>query len=95
MKTEALTLRISADLAKSLRRMAKHKGLPTSQVVREAVARYLSPRAEDTPIRQVTARALAVSWKTLPRLTPEEAVELEQEIARARDGLALPESQWE
>ncbi|MGK2963738.1 MAG: ribbon-helix-helix protein, CopG family [Gemmatimonadaceae bacterium] len=95
MKSEALTLRISADLAKNLRKLAKQKGLPTSQVVREAVAKYLSPRVEDSRLRQVTARALAVSWKTLPRLTPEEAAELEREITEARDDFILPQSPWE
>jgi len=95
MKTEALTLRLSASLANSLRKIAKQKGVPKSQVVREAVAKYLSPPAGDSPVREVSARALAASWKTIPRLSPDEATDLGREIAGAREGLVLPPSPWE
>ena len=95
MKDSHLTLRIPADLARALARWARHRGLPKSQLVREAVARYLaasSAPAERLP--QVTARTLAGRWAVLPRLTPEEARDLETDIAAARTGLPPVRTPW-
>jgi Ribbon-helix-helix protein, copG family len=95
MKDSHLTLRIPADLARALARWAKSRGVPKSQLVREAVARYLapsSPPAERPP--SVTARTFAGHWASLPRLTPEEACDLETDIAAARAGLPPVRTPW-
>lgn len=95
MKTDALTLRLSPDLARALRRLAKLKGVPKSQVVREAVAEYVSPSGPTPAAQEISARALALSWPKIPRLTPEEASAFEIEIGNAREGLVLPPAAWE
>ena len=46
---EQLTVRIPRDLARALARRAKARGVPKSQLVREAVARYVTEPAEPTP----------------------------------------------
>ena len=96
MQDSHLTLRLPADLARALARWARSRGVPKSQLVREAVARYFAPStapAERPP--QVTARSLAERWPTMPRLTPEEARGLEADIAAARVALPPARPQWE
>jgi len=95
MKDDHLTLRLPADLARALARWARDHEIPKSQAVREAVARYLAPAptADSTP--RLTARALAVRWPSLPRLTPEEAADLETDIASGRDALPVVRPPWE
>jgi len=69
--------------------------VPKSQLVREAVARYLAPSsapAERPP--RVTARTFAEHWAALPRLTPEEARDLEADIAAARAALPPVRTPW-
>lgn len=95
MKDSHLTLRLPADLARVLARWARSRGVPKSQLVREAVARYLAPSsapAERPP--RVTARTLAERWAALPRLTPEEARDLEADIAAARAALPPGRTPW-
>lgn len=97
MKDEHLTLRIPRDLARALARWARERGVPRSQVVREAVARYLSPRdsTASPPAASVTAADLSRRWARLPRLTPEDAAGLERDIGRSRDSIPGPKSPWE
>jgi hypothetical protein len=95
MKDSHLTLRLPADLARALARLARGRRLPKSQLVREAVTRYLAPSsapAERPP--RVTARTFAERWATLPRLTPEEAANLEADIAAARAALPPARAPW-
>jgi hypothetical protein len=95
MKNAHLTLRLPADLARALARLARGRRLPKSQLVREAVARYLAPSsapAERPP--RVTARTLAERWATLPRLTTEEASALEADIEAARAALPAVRTPW-
>jgi hypothetical protein len=95
MKNSHLTLRLPADLARALARVARGRSVPKSQVVREAVASYLAPssvRTERPP--QVTARAFAERWAALPRLTPDEARDLEADIAAARAALPPVRAPW-
>lgn len=95
MKESHLTLRLSADLARALARFARGRGVPKSQVAREAVARYLAPAAEPaTRPAPVSARAVAARWRALPRLTPQEAGDLESDIQVARAALPAPRSPW-
>jgi hypothetical protein len=95
MKDAHLTLRLSADLARALARLARGRRVPKSQVVREAVAGYLAPAAAPANRPpQVTARTFAERWAALPRLTPEEARDLEADIAAARAALPPVRSPW-
>lgn len=68
--------------------------MPKSQLVREAVSRYLNPDA-DRPAAGLTARALAVQWSGIPRLTPDEASDLDSDIQNARAALPASRSPWE
>jgi len=95
MKDTHLTLRLSADLARALARFARGRGVPKSQIAREAVARYLAPTS--APVerpRGISAAALAERWRALPRLTAEEALALETDIASARAGLPPVPTPW-
>jgi len=95
MKDSHLTLRLSADLARALARFARGRGVPKSQVAREAVARYLAPSS--APVEQskgIPATALAQRWRALPRLTPDEARALEADIVSARAGMPPRPSPW-
>lgn len=96
MKDSHLTLRLPAELGDALDARAAEDRVPKSQVVREAVVRYLGPeRVGRAELRQVTARELGARWQTLPHLTPEDAAALAADITRARDAMPLPESPWE
>ena len=95
MKNAALTLRLSVDLAKSLAKLARARGIPRSQVVREALARYLAPLGSGSESSRLTARVLAERWNDIPRLTPEEASEFHDDIAAARKKMRLPAPAWE
>lgn len=98
MKESHLTLRLPAALARALAKWAAARGVPKSQVAREAVARYLAPSpATQSPDGGLTARELALRWNELPRLRPEEAEALAQDLAAARAQLPpLPLSgAWE
>ena len=95
MKDSHLTLRLPADLSRALARWARSRSVPKSQVVREAVASYLAPSSAPTERPpQVTARAFAERWAALPRLTPQEAAELEADIAAGRATLPPVRSPW-
>src|ERR1044071_7386076 len=99
MKDSHLTLRLPAELARMLARKARALGVPRSQMVREAVARYLAG-PERTPVTdmqatRLTARALAARWDTLPRLDAEEADAFAADIAAGRDALPVVRSPWE
>lgn len=93
MKDDHLSLRLPAALSRALARWARDRGVPKSQVARDAVARYLRPaeQAMDQPVSTVTAAELARRWAFLPRLTPEEAADLEADVLAARRSLpAVP-----
>lgn len=49
MKDDQLTLRVPAALARALARRAKARDVPKSQLVREALERYLADRAPVEP----------------------------------------------
>jgi len=95
MKSAALTLRLSVEVAKRLASIARARGIPKSQIVREAVARYLAPSGSGSESSRLTARMLAERWNDIPRLTPEEASELHDDIAAARKKMRLPAPVWE
>lgn len=96
MKEAHLTLRLPAALARALARWAAARGVPKSQVAREAVVRYLSPSSGIQPeAGGLTARELALRWSGLPRLLPEEADALAEDIAAARGSLPPPHGSWE
>ena len=95
MSDTHLTLRLPADLARALARWARARAVPKSQVVREAVARYLAPADASAGERPLTARDLAARWAALPRLEPDEAATLAADIAAARRDLPPPGTAWE
>lgn len=95
MKESHLTLRLPTDLAKALVRKARALGVPKSHMVREAVARYLEPVARTVDVRHVAAKDLAMRWRTLPRLTADEAEGLADDIAAGREALPAVRSAWE
>lgn len=95
MKDRHLTLRLPADLARALSRLARARGLPRSQVVREALAGLLTPSAPEPSSSRRTARDLAARWSDLPRLLPEEAIDLARDIEASRTQLPALDERWE
>lgn len=93
MKDSHLTLRLPAELARALARWARERGVPKSQVAREAVAQYVAPSAPATP--RPTAREVAARWSSLPHLTPEEAGALAADIVAAREALPPAPAPWD
>jgi predicted transcriptional regulator len=96
MKNDHLTLRLPRELARALARWARERGVPKSQLAREAVARYLAP-ADGAPAaaaRIVTAAELGARWALLPRLTPDEATDLATDVEAARRSLPDPPAPW-
>ena len=94
MKDSHLTLRLPATLARLLERLARTRGMPKSHLVREAVASYVGGGDIDRGERTITARELAKRWRSIPRLTPQEADDLSTDIAEARAKLPKPISRW-
>jgi predicted transcriptional regulator len=88
-----LTLRLPATLARSLARLARARGVPKSQVVREAVSQYLLGN-DQSPTRIVTGGELAKSWATVPTLTPEEYDDFAKDISDSRSKLRPLKSAW-
>lgn len=95
MKTAAITLRLSAELAKNLGRIARGRGVPKSQVVREAVAKYLAPPGSEARAPRVTAISLASRWRDVPTLTPNEASEFRKDVESSRGELPDLTPVWE
>ncbi len=70
---------------------------PKPGVVREIVTPYRasSPVAASPAPRTVTARALAERWGALPRLAPDDAAAMAQDIRHAREALSPVTPPWE
>ena len=94
MKDSHLTVRLPAALSRLLDRLARARGLPKSHLVREAVASYIGGSDADRGERTITGRELAKRWRSIPRLTTEEADDLARDIADARAKLPPPISRW-
>lgn len=94
MKQSHLTLRLPADLARALERWARRRGVPKSLVVREAVARLLSPGSVPAAAG-LTAGELAARWRALPRLGADDAAAFAADVAAARDALPPVVTPWE
>ena len=95
MKDSHLTLRLPTPLARALARLAKGRGLPTSHVVREALAAYVAPVGDRTPpVTNVTAGELARRWAALPHLSPDEAESYTADTAGARAQLPRLQRPW-
>ena len=96
MKDAHLTLRLPAGLARLLARAAAARGVPKSQVARDAVARYLAAGgAHEARPNGLAARELARRWLALPHLHPDEAAGLAEAIEAARTALPPPAPAWE
>jgi hypothetical protein len=89
-----LSFRLPTELARALTRWARARRVPKSEVVREAVARYLAP-SPPAGGRRVTGRELAALWTTMPHLTPEEAEEFAKDIEAARKELPPVRPAWD
>jgi hypothetical protein len=95
MKDDHLTLRLPHQLAQALARWARERGVPKSQLAREAVVRYLSLTSPSAPPSlRVTAAELAERWALLPRLTPREAGALAADLKAAARALPRIKSPW-
>ncbi len=94
MKDSHITLRVSEALSRALERAAEARGIAKSMLVREAVAQYL----EGAPPRRtppMTLDAFIARWRTLPRLSPEEAQSYADDIEAARTELLPLRDPWE
>jgi hypothetical protein len=93
MKDSHLTLRLPAALARLLARSARARGVPKSQLAREAVGRYLNPTGTETPIGPgLTATEVAHGWKTVPRLGSAEADSFHHDVEAAQSELPVPKT---
>lgn len=96
MKQTHLTVRLSEELAKGLARWAKARGVPKSQVARDAVARYVGmPDGMQPADRSLSGSEIALRWRTVPRLTMKEATALEADIDASRALLPPIPVPWE
>lgn len=94
MEDSHLTLRLSADVALSLRRLAESRGVPKSRLVREAVAQYLSGGTLRAEVSPLLARDFKTMWEALPHLSVDEATRLHTDLQLARTALAPPDDPW-
>ena len=84
-------------MSRALARRARERGVPRSQVVREAMAGYLAGESgarASASGRLVSASELAAKWRTIPRLTAAEADDFAEEIEAARRAVPAPPSPW-
>ena len=89
-----LSLRLSADLASSLDRIAESRGVGKSQLVREAVSQYLTGGAVRDDAPPLLAADFRKVWDALPHLSADEAIAFETEVQQARAALKLPDDPW-
>lgn len=100
MKDAHLSIRIPTELDRALERRATADAAPKSQLVREAVSRYLDPPPSGTSPdgstpRRPTGRMLAERWPTLPHLERADADALASDISDAKASLPDPCPPWE
>lgn len=93
MAKSHITLRLPAELARAVIQKAREAGVAKSHLVREAVASYLKGRPLAV-LPRVTAAELAERWPTLPRLTPDEASDLADDVTAARATLPPAPGPW-
>ena len=89
-----LSLRLSADLASSLDRIAESRGVGKSQLVREAVSQYLTGGAVRDAAPPLLAADFGKVWDALPHLSVDEATTFETDVQQARAALRLPDDPW-
>ena len=96
MNQTHLTLRLSEELARGLARWAKARGVPKSQVARDAVARYVGmPEGTQPTDQTLTGSEIALRWRNVPRLTAKEATALAADIDASRALLPSTPVPWE
>ena len=89
-----LSLRLPADLASTLDRIAELRGVGKSQLVREAVSQYLTGGAARDDAAPLLAADFRKVWDALPHLSVDEATAFETDVQQARAALALPDDPW-
>jgi metal-responsive CopG/Arc/MetJ family transcriptional regulator len=75
MKDEQITLRLPTQLARQVTRRARERGIPTSQIVREALEAYFATASTD----------VASAWERVQAMIGSVALD---HAAIERDGLA-------
>ncbi len=95
MKASHLTIRLSAALERALERLARRRGVPKSEVVREAVTTYVSGKVDPSPLSVVTGAELARRWASLPHLRANEAASIAKDIDAGRAELPELAANWE
>ncbi len=95
MKESHITLRVSESLAHALERAAAARGIAKSVLVREAVAQYLVGAPPERSAPPMTLDAFIARWRTLPRLSPEEAESYAHDMEAARTELLPLRDPWE
>lgn len=88
------SLRLPADLASSLDRIAESRGVGKSKLVREAVSQYLTGGAARDDAPPLLAADFRRVWDALPHLSVDEATAFETDVQQARAALALPDDPW-
>lgn len=89
-----ITLRLPEKLARDIATWARARGVPKSQLVREAVASY-GQTGSSPALPVLTARDLAARWRSVPRLTTAEAADFAADIADGRSQLPPAPAPWE
>lgn len=94
MNDSHLTLRVPADLATALERLAESRGVPRSGLVREAIANYVIPGRTHAEVTDLRAHDFKLIWDALPHLTVDEAAALDTDLHQARASLLPPDDAW-
>ena len=89
-----LSLRLPADLATTLDRLAESRGVGKSKLVREAVSQYLTGGTARDAAAPLLAADFRKAWDALPHLSVDEAAAFETDVQQARAALALPDDPW-
>jgi hypothetical protein len=69
MDTKAMTLRLSADQAEALEKVAEVDGVSVSEAIREAIEEHISARAADAEFRARLAASMERNKRILDRLS--------------------------
>lgn len=89
-----LSLRLPAELARTLDRIADARGVGKSKLVREAVSLYLTGGTARDDAEPLLAAEFRRIWDALPHLSADEAAAFETDVRQARSALALPDDAW-
>jgi hypothetical protein len=69
MDTKAMTLRLSADQAEALEKVAEVDGVSVSEAIRQAIEEHITTRAADVEFRARLAASMERNKRILDRLS--------------------------